>query len=370
MSNHTNEPIVSVVIPTYNRAGLIRHALDSVLNQTYQNIEIIVVDDGSTDNSYEILKTYGNKIQYIKTDHAGTAYARNVGMNAASGEYIGFLDSDDYYHPFKIELQTDFLKAHPEVGMVYTEFSRLDEMGIIDELFLQEYHANYRKHGWSYDAIFPDKGYLNCTGIKYPIAYYVGNIFKYCLLGTFVVTNTMLLRKSILNIVGLQKENIQFGQEYEFSVRIAKHYLVGFLNTSTYVLRFHSGQATRFLTNGGKSNREDIKQELKVWKLFHDVVMKHGVRDLEYYNQNKESIDNRIVEIYCEMGDLYLQYGDVRAGRSCFRNCDSFGGIPRKYRKHLLLAYTSNTISRNLLKIVSVSVVFLKKLRKTIKHIK
>ncbi|MBX3703129.1 MAG: glycosyltransferase family 2 protein, partial [Steroidobacteraceae bacterium] len=90
---------VSVVIPTYNRAAYIRQAIDSVLQQTMTDFEIIVVDDGSTDDTREVVAGYGERIRYLRTANGGPARARNAGMAEARGQYIAWLDSDDTYHP-------------------------------------------------------------------------------------------------------------------------------------------------------------------------------------------------------------------------------------------------------------------------------
>ena len=102
--------MVSVIIPVYNRAQYIKDCLDSVINQTYKAYEIIVVDDGSTDNLREILVPYMDKIQYIYKQNGGPSSARNAGTKVSNGEYIAFLDADDMWLPEKLELQIELLK--------------------------------------------------------------------------------------------------------------------------------------------------------------------------------------------------------------------------------------------------------------------
>ncbi|NJM20678.1 MAG: glycosyltransferase family 2 protein [Richelia sp. SM1_7_0] len=104
-------PKVTVIIPTYNRAHLIKDAVESVLNQTYQDFELIVIDDGSTDNTKEILTIYGNKLRHIFQENQGRSAARNYGINLAKGEYIAFLDSDDVWFPDKLERQVAILES-------------------------------------------------------------------------------------------------------------------------------------------------------------------------------------------------------------------------------------------------------------------
>jgi len=119
-------PKVSVIIPTYNRAHLVGRAIRSVLNQTYQDFEIIVVDDHSTDNTEEVVKSFNDpRIRYIRHEkNRGGSAARNTGIRAARGEYIAFLDDDDYWLPTKVEKQISLFEQAPaDVGMVYSGFA-------------------------------------------------------------------------------------------------------------------------------------------------------------------------------------------------------------------------------------------------------
>ncbi len=114
-------PKVSVIIPAYNAAKFICQTLDCVLSQTYRDFEVVVVDDGSTDDTVDVLKTYGDRIRWTVQKHQGQAYAINCGIGMARGEYLAYFDSDDMMSPTKLEVQADFLDAHPEVDVVYTD---------------------------------------------------------------------------------------------------------------------------------------------------------------------------------------------------------------------------------------------------------
>ena len=115
-----SSPKVSIIIPTYNRAHLIKDAVESVLNQTYQYFELIVIDDGSTDNTREVLAVYKDKLTYIYQDNQGRSSARNHGIKLAQGEYIAFLDSDDVWFLDKLERQVPVLEsAPPNVVLVH-----------------------------------------------------------------------------------------------------------------------------------------------------------------------------------------------------------------------------------------------------------
>ncbi len=134
MTNQNNQPFgVSVIIPTYNRASLIHKAIDSALAQTYPNVEIIVVDDGSTDNTKEVIAAYGDRVRYIYQSNAGPSAARNNGAHSSDARFIAFLDSDDTIYPTKLEKQVAYLKAHPDVDIVLCGWVDLDPVGKVVE---------------------------------------------------------------------------------------------------------------------------------------------------------------------------------------------------------------------------------------------
>ena len=120
---------ISVIIPTHDYGRFIREAIDSVLAQTYPVLEVIVVDDGSTDDTPEILAGFGNRIVTVVQNNAGVAAARNAGMAVARGEYLAFLDSDDLWLPEKIEKQLALFEADPGLGLVHCGAERFDAAG-------------------------------------------------------------------------------------------------------------------------------------------------------------------------------------------------------------------------------------------------
>ena len=125
-----NQLLISVIIPTYNRANYVGAAVQSALAQTYPNVEVIVVDDGSTDNTRDVLAEFGSRITYVHKENEGTAAAaRNVAMRHARGEYIALLDSDDVWLPDKLTLQMQFVRQHPEVGLVSGHVGSIDANG-------------------------------------------------------------------------------------------------------------------------------------------------------------------------------------------------------------------------------------------------
>jgi glycosyltransferase involved in cell wall biosynthesis len=115
------EPIISVVIPTYNRKGLVLEAIHSALQQEPKNYEVIVVDDGSTDGTVEYLKSLNLPIKIISKKNGGVSSARNEGIKYAKGRYVAFLDSDDLWLPGILKAQFEYLKSHPNIPLVYVD---------------------------------------------------------------------------------------------------------------------------------------------------------------------------------------------------------------------------------------------------------
>ena len=121
------DPLISVIVVTYNRAHFLKDALDSIQRQTFRDYEIILVDDGSTDNTKEIAEKY-EEIRYIYQEHGGISKARNTGVKAARGQWIAFLDSDDLWKEEKLQKQVDYITVHPDCRIVYTRCSNFTDI--------------------------------------------------------------------------------------------------------------------------------------------------------------------------------------------------------------------------------------------------
>ena len=139
-------PMVSVIMVTYNRANFIKAALDSIKRQTFRDYEIIVVDDGSTDNTKEIVEQYA-EARYIYQDHSGISKARNTAVKAARGKWIATLDSDDLWKEEKLQKQVDYVRVHPGCRIVYTAFSNFTDIPV-DELDERQKDLLQKIHKW------------------------------------------------------------------------------------------------------------------------------------------------------------------------------------------------------------------------------
>jgi len=136
-------PRVSVIIPTFNCARYLGRAIDTALGQTYKDYEILVIDDGSTDETSELIGQYDGKIRYFYQSNKGVSCARNLALSEANGEFFAYLDADDMWYPQKLEAQVAFLDRHRDCGLVHSEVSVIDEMDHV--LHLQFNHESGRK---------------------------------------------------------------------------------------------------------------------------------------------------------------------------------------------------------------------------------
>lgn len=193
-------PLVSIIFPTYNREHIIDRAIESVLNQTYNNIELIIVDDASDDNTEAVVKSFNDKrIMYIRHNrNKGCASARNTGINAAKGRYIAFQDDDDVWVRDKLEKQMEvMLNVSPQVGVVYSPFKRI---------------KNNRQF------IIPDNSISNKEGY----------ILRQLLTGNFINLQVALVKKECFDTIGLFDEELLSLSDWDLWIRIAKHYEFAF----------------------------------------------------------------------------------------------------------------------------------------------
>ena len=115
-------PLVSVIMPVYNSENTVRRALDSILAQTYSNYEVIIVDDGSSDSTCQIISEYSSSVEYFHQENAGASAARNKGITQSKGELVAFIDSDDMWYPEKLEIQVNAYLKEPEASIIHTAF--------------------------------------------------------------------------------------------------------------------------------------------------------------------------------------------------------------------------------------------------------
>lgn len=220
------QPLISVIIPSYNCARYIAAALHSALDQDYPHKEILVVDDGSTDNSLDILRSFGKRIRVITQANAGAAAARNTGLQAAQGEYIAFLDADDLWLPGKLTAQANYLAAHPETGLVYSAW--------------QEWHA--RADG-EFDPPAPVPEAANPSVEIVPEE--SGWMYNRLLLDCAIHTTTAMIRSKIAREVGMFDVNLRRGQDYDYWLRVSRITPIHKLKAVLSLYRIHRESITR-----------------------------------------------------------------------------------------------------------------------------
>ena len=295
---------VSIVIPTHNRAHLVCDAIDSALNQTLPAAEIIVVDDGSTDDTEARMRKYGDRIRYVKTVNGGVAHARNVGMRQATGDYLSFLDSDDLLYPFSLEINAQLLDRHLDVALVCGEMTGFDSNGIIERYHLKTYHHSaYRDPAITYDRIFSSNADLAAT-IAVPARLllddqaassrkvYFGNVFDTYLLNLVLCQNSVMFRRSMIADCGERNVAVRHWQEVDYLLRITRRHKVCFVDVPTYKLRYHDGQISTTANANGKYVWMRKQQGLL------RIVRRHALSDREYYLKNRRRIDAHLAHLH------------------------------------------------------------------------
>jgi glycosyltransferase involved in cell wall biosynthesis len=207
-------PRVSVIIPTHNRKAFVQEAVDSVLAQTYEDFELIVVDDGSTDGTGKVLKRYENRLLYLYQANQGVSAARNNGLALAQGEFIAFLDSDDLWLPKKLAIQVAFMDQHPQAQICYT-----------DELWIRRGKR-----------VNPKKRHAKCSG----------EIYHHCLPLCIISPSSALMRRGLFAQVGTFDPGLPVCEDYDLWLRVAARFPVFFIPQRLIVKRGgHPDQLSR-----------------------------------------------------------------------------------------------------------------------------
>jgi GT2 family glycosyltransferase len=247
-------PLVSVVVPTFNRAKIVVVAIASALAQTYSPTEVVVVDDGSSDETEEKIRhDYGtdSRVRYVRKENGGPASARNFGFAYAHGDYVALLDSDDTWHPWKLSLQIRAMEKHPELGMTWTDMEMIDPAGqVLDPAYLRKMYSAFGRfaeeeifpQSFPLEEIAPDLApKLGQARLK------TGQIFSKMVMGSLVHTSTVVLRRERLDRVRGFNEALRYtGEDYDFHLRTCREGPVGLLDVAT--IRYQQGMPDRLTT--------------------------------------------------------------------------------------------------------------------------
>lgn len=234
-------PLVSAIIATYNRRDYVGQAIDSVLAQTYPQVELLVVDDGSTDGTGDLLQQqYGSRIRYVYQTNQGRSAARNCGMSLAGGDYIAFLDSDDMWMPDKLAHQVRFMQEHPEYGLTHTFSDVMDADGIPNREATAIRHAYYQRalqRGYTYEGMSRE-----------------------CIM----FLSTVMVRRPLLDHIGAMDPAIPAFEDWDWYLRAALVTQIGTIRASYVYHRIYDGNTPLAELTEGR-----IKTSLKHLSLLH-----------------------------------------------------------------------------------------------------
>ena len=215
-------PLVSIIIPSYNRAGLVGDAIRSALAQTYRDCEVIVADDGSSDDTPAVVRAFGDAVRYDWQPNGGVEAARNRGAALACGSYLCFLDSDDMLRPHALAQLVALLDAHPEAGMAYGQTDEHDNAGDVRHHFQPPYAR--------------------------PAGVWSGQEeLAHLLLGNYIHTGAVVMRRDAFDAAGGYRMAFQsMAEDWDMWTRIAGTWAVGYIPETMETMRFQpDGLTTR-----------------------------------------------------------------------------------------------------------------------------
>jgi len=291
-------PIVSVNIPVYNDEKYIGETLLSALNQTYRDLEIVVVDDGSTDRTAEIIKSFSDsRIKYYYQTNQGIGATRNKAIEHSSGKYIAFLDHDDLWMPNKLEKQLALFKANPKLGMVFCDTIFFNSEGDLYSIYAK------RK---------PPRGMAFRELLR-----------NYCL-----SCETVVVKRSVLDEVGYFPSDMMMVEEYDLFLRIASRYSLDYVNEPLAKYRIHEHNYS-----WGKEN-EAINEEKRVLERLNEFIP-------NFRQDYAREIFSKEINLQKRQGLLEWKNGHFHKARAIFTEIFRTTGSPRIV-VYLLFSYLLN----------------------------
>ncbi len=242
-------PLVSVAIPVFNGRATVEEAVRSVLAQTHANLEVIVVDDGSTDGTWELLQSFGSSIRAIRQTNSGIAAARNTGIQAARGEFIALMDHDDLCEPERVAAQLQFLLERPEVALCCSDFSAFDARGQVSGSHSAAYYSRCSAAEGGVMARYPNRATVdinwclpNPSDQAVVVPAYFGMVYEEMALGNFVHPPTVMFRREVLAAAGTFDPEARTMCDWDWLARVARIGAIGFLDRPLLRYRLSASQ--------------------------------------------------------------------------------------------------------------------------------
>jgi glycosyltransferase involved in cell wall biosynthesis len=268
-------PLVSVIIPTYNSGAMVCEAIESVLDQKYKPLEIIVVDDGSKDNTLNLVRRYGSQVNYIYQENKGAASARNTGIRASRGELIAFLDGDDRWLPDKLEKQYEAIISDKNIGLIHSDV-------------------------YYWDAALNRISLRNVGRDKF-----VGNCYSMLFFQNRILTSSVLLWRKCIDLVQYFDETLSVAEDWDLFIRLARHYHFSYISDPLIYYRIHSGNISSNFLIMRKYELLVIEKLLRSNTQLIDTIGASVIRD-------------KLYKLNFDLGYDYLDAGDMEISRQYF----------------------------------------------------
>lgn len=291
------QPKVTVIMPVFNASSTLTQALNSVLWQGYEGLEVIVVDDGSTDDSCHILSTFGDSIRVLHQRQQGPAAARNLALQQAQGDYIAFLDADDVWLPGKLLMQVAYLQAHPDVSAVFGRFLRWEAQPSDGQFAQPPARAAYEEAASRWHQ---QPAPFKTTALQ-------GDLYADLLLDSVVHIITAVVRKSALDEVQGFDAGLNTGSDYDFWLRLSRAHRIDQLDVCAAWYRIHAQSITR---QPWPQNAE--------YTILLRTLTQHGARGADGRSVPEARLQRRLFGIAFGHGYLHFWHGQAVHARRAF----------------------------------------------------
>jgi len=317
---------VSVVIPAFNNAAYVGQAVDSVLAQDYKDLEIIIVDDGSTDHTSDVISNYGNSVNYIYQDNGGAPVARNTGISAAKSEYIAFLDSDDIWEPTNLATKMKVLREHADLDAVFSDFSIFNDDGTAVAAAMRTLYPIFSQKKRRLQDIFDEKPVNLCAGDQHtPL--YEGNIFHSLLHGNFINLCSIVARKEALLTAGAFNESLITQQDYDLWLRLSRRSRIGFIDAPLVRYRRHATQLTA------------RKHTTRILRTVTGVLQPYYDERRKILNEDEAvRFSHRYADVFVQLGLAHLGNRKPREARAAFK--EAMRVAPLRLRRAFLWIFS------------------------------